>query len=91
VKESRGTSHVADVLLGHGTEKIVAAGHDRLSTFALLRNEPAAAIRGYIEQLVGDGLLAREGEPYPVLRLTASGARFKVAASMSAKTGCAPR
>src|SRR6185295_10061900 len=29
---------------------------------------------GYIEQLVGVGLLAREGDPYPVLRLTAVGA-----------------
>jgi ATP-dependent DNA helicase RecQ len=74
VRQTRGTTHVADVLLGRATEKIVAAGHDRLTTFGLLRNEPAAAIRGYIEQLVGDGLLAREGDPYPVLRLTSAGA-----------------
>jgi ATP-dependent DNA helicase RecQ len=39
----------------------------------LLRDEPTAAIRGYIEQLVGDGLLTRDGDPYPVLRLTAAG------------------
>ena len=30
-------------------------------------------MRGYIEQLVGEGLLLRDGEPYPVLRLTAAG------------------
>ena len=30
-------------------------------------------MRGYIEQLVAEGLLAREGDPYPVLRLTAAG------------------
>jgi ATP-dependent DNA helicase RecQ len=40
----------------------------------LLKDEPAAAIRGYIEQLVGDGLLQRDGDPYPVLRLTSGGA-----------------
>jgi ATP-dependent DNA helicase RecQ len=40
----------------------------------LLKEEPAAAIRGYIEQLVGAGLLLRDGDPYPVLRLTADGA-----------------
>src|SRR4029077_8873211 len=40
----------------------------------LLKDETPAAIRGYIEQLVGDGLLLRDGDPYPVLRLTASGA-----------------
>ena len=31
-------------------------------------------MRGYIEQLLGDGFLVREGDPYPVLRLTAPGA-----------------
>jgi ATP-dependent DNA helicase RecQ len=74
VRQTRGTTYVADVLLGRATEKIVAAGHDRLTTFGLLKDEPAAAIRGYIEQLVSEGLLAREGDPYPVLRLTSAGA-----------------
>jgi len=74
VKQTWGTAHVTDVLTGKATEKVVAAGHHDLSTFGLLKEEPAAAIRGYIEQLVGDGLLAREGDPYPVLRLTGSGA-----------------
>src|SRR5438094_170143 len=73
VKQTRGSSHVTDVLLGRATEKVAAAGHDSLSTFGLLRDESAAAIRGYIEQLVVAGFLSREGEPYPVLRLTATG------------------
>jgi ATP-dependent DNA helicase RecQ len=74
VKQTWGTAHVTDVLTGKATEKVVAAGHHDLSTFGLLKEEPAAAIRGYIEQLVGDGLLVREGDPYPVLRLTSAGA-----------------
>ncbi|OLD53851.1 MAG: hypothetical protein AUI64_05780 [Acidobacteria bacterium 13_1_40CM_2_64_6] len=74
VKQTWGSSHVADVLMGRATDKVVAAGHDRLSTFGLLKDEPVAAIRGYIEQLVGDGHLLRDGDPYPVLRLTSSGA-----------------
>jgi ATP-dependent DNA helicase RecQ len=74
VRQTWGTSHVADVLIGRATEKVVAARHDALSTFGLLKEESTAAIRGYIEQLVGDGLLLREGDPYPVLRLTAAGA-----------------
>ena len=56
------------------TEKVVACGHAELSTFGLLKQEPVAAVRGYIEQLVAGGLLAREGDPYPVLRLTGAGA-----------------
>jgi ATP-dependent DNA helicase RecQ len=74
VKQTWGTAHVTDVLTGKATEKVVAARHHDLSTFGLLKEETAAAIRGYIEQLVGDGMLAREGDPYPVLRLTGAGA-----------------
>ena len=74
VKQSWGIGHVTDVLLGKTTEKITGAGHDRLSTFGLLESESPAAIRGYIEQLVAAGLLVRDGDPYPIVRLTASGA-----------------
>jgi ATP-dependent DNA helicase RecQ len=74
VKQTWGTAHVTDVLTGRPTEKVVAARHHELSTFGLLKEETTVAIRGYIEQLVGDGLLVRDGEPYPVLRVTASGA-----------------
>jgi ATP-dependent DNA helicase RecQ len=74
VKQTWGTTHVTDVLVGRPTDKVIAARHQELSTFGLLKHEPPAAIRGYIDQLVGDGLLARDGDPYPVLRLTAPGA-----------------
>jgi ATP-dependent DNA helicase RecQ len=73
VKQTWGTAHVTDVLVGRANEKIVAARHHELSTFGLLRDERGAAVRGYIEQLIADGLLLRDGEPYPVLRLTAAG------------------
>jgi ATP-dependent DNA helicase RecQ len=74
VKQTWGSSHVTDVLVGRATDKVVSAGHAQLSTFGLLKEESQAAIRGYIEQLVGDGWLLRHGEPYPVLRLTPAGA-----------------
>src|SRR5712691_8107962 len=74
VRQTWGTSHVTDVLTGKATDKVVAARHHELSTFGLLKEEAPAAIRGYIEQLVGGGLLARDGDPYPVLRLTPAGA-----------------
>jgi len=73
VKQTWGTSHVADVLSGRTTDKIVQARHHELSTFGLLKAEAPTAIRGYIEQLVAEGLLLRDGDPYPVLRLTAAG------------------
>lgn len=74
VRQAWGVGHVTDVLIGKASEKVLAAGHDTLSTFGLLKDEASVAIRGYIEQLVADGVLAREGDPYPVLKVTAAGA-----------------
>jgi ATP-dependent DNA helicase RecQ len=74
LKQGWGTGHVTDVLLGRATEKVLSCGHDALSTFGLLKEESVAAVRGYIEQLVADGCLAREGDPYPILRLTSTAA-----------------
>ena len=53
LKQGWGTGHVTDVLLGRATEKVAACGHEALSTFGLLKEESVAAVRGYIEQLVG--------------------------------------
>jgi ATP-dependent DNA helicase RecQ len=74
VRQGYGLAHVADILLGKASEKIVQYGHAELSTFGLLKQESGAAVRGYIEQMVAGGWLVRDGEPYPVLRLTSSGA-----------------
>jgi len=83
LKQGWGTAHVTDVLLGRATEKVASCGHDALSTFGLLKEESVAAVRGYIEQLVAEGFLAREGDPYPVLRLTPAGATL-----MRGQTDC---
>jgi ATP-dependent DNA helicase RecQ len=66
-----GATHVASVLRGHASEQVVARAHDRLSTFGLLPDASLAELRGYIEQLIGVGLLQQTDEAYPVLRLTA--------------------
>ena len=73
LKQGWGVGHVTDVLIGRANEKVSAQHHDQLSTFGLLERESPAAVRGFIEQLVAEGMLAREGEPYPVLRLTPAG------------------
>jgi ATP-dependent DNA helicase RecQ len=74
VKQTWGIGHVTDILVGRATDKVVASGHAELSTFGLLTHEPADTVRGYIEQLIDGGFLARAGDPYPVMRLTTSGA-----------------
>jgi ATP-dependent DNA helicase RecQ len=71
-----GVMHVANVLRGQATDTVRARHHDQLSTFNLLPGMPLAEIRGYIEQLCGEGLLQQTGDAYPVLLLTSRGTRL---------------
>jgi ATP-dependent DNA helicase RecQ len=68
-----GAAHVANVLCGSENEQVSARGHQRLTTFGLLKDAPVAEVRGYIEQLTAEGLLRQTDEPYPVLALTEDG------------------
>ena len=67
-----GAAHITDVLKGRKTEKILSAGHDRLSTFGLMTDETVSYIRYMIEQLINQGYLRREKE-YATLAVTSSG------------------
>ena len=68
-----GAAHLCDVLRGAETAKVRQLGHDRLSTYGLLAEHPARAVRAWIDQLVGQGhLRAADGE-YPTLYLSPSG------------------
>jgi ATP-dependent DNA helicase RecQ len=76
VRQTWGTAHVTDVLVGRASEKVLASRHHELSTFGLLEKESGVAVRGFIEQLVAEGLLLRDGDPYPVLSLTTAGTQL---------------
>jgi len=74
VGQRYGAGHVADVLRGAATATLARAGHDRLSTYGLLRGHGVAELRGWIDQLVGLDLLRIVGDRYPVLIVSPSGA-----------------
>lgn len=71
-----GIAHVANVLCGSAGEQIAARGHDRLTTFGLLKECSSAEVRGYVEQLIAHGLLRQTDDAYPVLMLTERGVRL---------------
>ena len=71
-----GATHVAGVLRGQSNEQTVSRGHDKLSTFGLLADASLAEVRGYIEQLIGLGLLQQTDDAYPVLRMTPPGVQL---------------
>ena len=73
VRESFGVAHVVDVLRGRRSARVEALGHDALSTFGLLAELSVADLRGFVDQLLDQRLLAVEGDRFPVLRLTPAG------------------
>jgi len=69
-----GAGHVTDVLRGADTVAVRRTGHDRLSTYGLLKEHDASEVRAWIDQLVGQELLRLVGDRYPVLIVTRAGA-----------------
>ena len=72
VQESFGVGHVVDVLRGANTARVRERGHDRLSTFGLLRGMEGSSLQDLIYQLLDQGVLTRTTDEYPVLKLNAA-------------------
>jgi ATP-dependent DNA helicase RecQ len=70
-----GGTHLADVLTGATTEKIRMMRHERLGCYGALSDASKSEVRTWIDQLIGQGLLARSDGEYPTVALTANGAR----------------
>jgi ATP-dependent DNA helicase RecQ len=73
VNENFGGDYVAQVLTGSQDQRILASGHDQLSTYGLLKEFPKKTVREWIEQLCGQEFLAKDGGEYPVLKVTPAG------------------
>ena len=67
-----GADYTADVLTGSKSERVLSQGHDGLSTYGLLGDDTKKAVRGWIEQLVGQHYLEKVGE-YSTLSVTQEG------------------
>jgi ATP-dependent DNA helicase RecQ len=68
-----GATHVTNVLRGSAGEQVSARGHDKLTTFGLLKDCSVPEVRAYIEQLLAHGLLRQTDDAFPVLSLTQAG------------------
>ena len=67
-----GADYTVKVLRGSSDQRILDNRHDNLSTYGLLADSDVRAVRGWVEQLVAQGFLAKTGE-YNVLMVTESG------------------
>jgi ATP-dependent DNA helicase RecQ len=70
-----GAAHVADVLAGAATARLEALGHARLDSYGALREATKGELRGWIDQLIGQGLLVRTAGEYPTVAITKHGAQ----------------
>jgi ATP-dependent DNA helicase RecQ len=75
VREKFAAGYVAKVLTGSREKRILRWRHDQLSTWGSLGEYRPQDVRQWIEQLVGQGFLVKEGE-YQILRLTNEGRRL---------------
>lgn len=72
VNQKFGADYVASVLAGSKEQRILENGHDKLSTYGLLKEMNKKDVRGWIEQLLSQGYLVRTGD-YQVVALTPTG------------------
>jgi ATP-dependent DNA helicase RecQ len=70
LRQSYGTRYVIDVLRGVASERILATGHDRLSTFGIGADLGVHEWASLLRQLIHRGYLEQDIARYSVLRLT---------------------
>ena len=70
--ERFGMEYTAQVLAGSSEARILSNGHDKLSTYGLLREAGQNCIKDWIGQLASQEFLTREGE-YNLLKITPAG------------------
>lgn len=71
--QSFGAEYTAQVLRGSKNKRVLGNRHNQLTTYGLLKDEPADVVRGWIDQLTAQGYLQRSGE-HSVLIITPEGA-----------------
>ena len=72
VNEGFGIAHVATILRGAETAAMRARGHDKLSTYGLLKEHSQRELADWIGQLIGLGMVDQKGNEYPILKLNAA-------------------
>ena len=67
--ERFGGEHIIDVLLGADTERVRRWGHEKLTTYGLLKGTNRKSLTSMLYQLIDAGLLERSSDERPVLGL----------------------
>ena len=73
--ENFGLNYSAQVLKGSRDQRIKANQHEQLSTWGILKNQPLEQIKNWIDQLISQDFIQREGE-YQTLKVSPAGRRL---------------
>ncbi len=71
VEQRFGVEHVVDVVIGASSERMQRYGHEKLSTYGLLKDVPRKQLTNLVYQLIDAGFLERTPGERPVLKLNA--------------------
>ena len=71
-QENFGLNYTAQVLKGSQDQRIKANRHEQLSTWGILKNETLEQIKNWIDQLISQDFIWREGE-YQTLKVSPTG------------------
>jgi len=74
LKEGYGGDYTSSILIRSRDQRILDAGHDKLTTYGLLSDYTKRLVRDWIEQLSAQGFLRKRGE-YNLLTVTEKGWR----------------
>ena len=64
-----GVAYAISVVRGEDTEKVRDRGHERLSTYGILKGATKHELREWIYQLIAQDVLVQTDDEFPVLRL----------------------
>ena len=68
-----GVTHVVDIVSGADTRRIRKLGHQEIRTYGVGRDKDKKYWRHLADELLAQGILRREGDRYPVLKITPKG------------------
>ncbi len=71
VEQRFGVEHVVDVLSGATSERMSRWGHEKLSTYGIMKDVPRKTLTNLVYQLVDAGMLERTPGDRPALKLNA--------------------
>src|SRR5258708_7194529 len=70
VNERFGMKHVADILTGAKSQKVISFRHDTLSTYGIVKDFTPQQIQTLIQDLIEENYLQIAGDQYPIVKLT---------------------